>query len=58
MKSDEERCDEVMQRLGRYFKEQSIKEIEILEKEIQNKNLKLPKHLDYKLWKITEKYMK
>lgn len=58
MKSDEERCDEVMQRLGRYFKEQSMKEIEILEKEIQDKNLKLPKYLDYKLWKITENYIK
>lgn len=58
MKSDEERCDEVMQRLGRYFKEQSMKEIEIIEKEIQDKNLKLPKHVDDKLWKITEIYMK
>lgn len=55
LKSDKERCDEIMMRLGEYFKAEAMKEIEIIEKE--SKDIKIPEDLDKKMREITQKYM-
>lgn len=52
------RSDDILIKLGMYFKNESMKEIELIEKEIRDKGLELPKDLDKKLWEITENYMK
>lgn len=55
LKSDKEQCDEIMMRLGEYFKAEAMKEIEIIEKE--SKDIKIPEDLDKKMREITQKYM-
>lgn len=52
------KSDDILIKLGEYFKNESMKEIELIEKEIKDKGLELPEHLDRKLWEITEKHMK
>lgn len=53
---EEQQCDLVMISLGKYFKEESMHQLEVWEEEINT--TKLPETLDYKLKKITEKYEK
>lgn len=53
---EEQQCDLVMISLGKYFKEESMRQLEEWEEEI--KATELPETLDYKLKKITEKYEK
>ncbi|MCI8285681.1 MAG: DUF4367 domain-containing protein [Firmicutes bacterium] len=53
---EEQQCDLVMISLGKYFKEESMHQLEEWEEEINT--TELPETLDYKLKKITEKYEK
>lgn len=53
---EEQQCDLVMISLGKYFKEESMRQLDEWEEEI--KATELPETLDYKLKKITEKYEK
>lgn len=53
---EDQQCDLVMISLGKYFKEESMRQLEEWEEEI--KATELPETLDYKLKQITEKYEK
>lgn len=50
--------NEVLMQIGEYFKDESMKEIESIKREINNSSIEIPEHLDKKLWEITKKYMK
>lgn len=48
--------DDVLNRLGEYFENESIKYLESMEEEV--KSIEIPNQLDDKLKEITERYMK